>query len=263
MSGTLSPEVLVLGASGKVGSGIVAALLEAGSPVLAVARDPHGLERLAAFHADEPGLELLAGSVANDRQAARLAARVAARPRPLRAIVDAIGGSHRSGRLLDTPAGSLRRTLDSDVVPHLAAARHLLPVLAGQAATAGRYVLIGGPQTECGWSGYGRASVTVAASRMLGKVLHEEAKALGVRLQLLAVDSPVWTVENAAHACAGWPSALAVGRNVVSLLAGDGDPTRCVVAYSAPKAAPPRRLLGADVLSPLHSLAPPDRGRAF
>ena len=262
MSGMLAPEVLVLGGSGKVGSGIVSALLEAGSPVLAVGRDRRRLEQLAAWHADEPGLELMSGSVANDRQAERLAEQIAARPRQLRAIVDAVGGIHRSGRLLDQPASSLRRTLDEDVLPHLAAARHLLPLLGERAgATTARYIIGGGPQTECGWSGYGQASVTVAASRMLAKVLHEEAKSLGVRLQLLAVQSPVWTVENAAHACAGWPSALAVGRNVVSLLAGDGDDGRCVIAYSPPRAAPPRRLLGGDVVRPPGSLASPDNSR--
>ncbi|HBZ46639.1 MAG TPA: aklaviketone reductase, partial [Stenotrophomonas sp.] len=36
MNGTLAPEVLVLGGTGSVGQGIVAALLEAGSPVLVV-----------------------------------------------------------------------------------------------------------------------------------------------------------------------------------------------------------------------------------
>ncbi|AKC87892.1 SDR family NAD(P)-dependent oxidoreductase [Pseudoxanthomonas suwonensis] len=261
MSGMLAPEVLVLGASGRVGAGIVSALLEAGSPVLAVGRDPRRLEQLAARHADEPALEVLSGSVATERAAEQLAARVARRPRPLRAVVDAIGGSHRSGRLLDRPASSLRRSLDRDLLPRLAAARHLLPLLGGRDELA-RYVLIGGPQAECGWSGYGHASISVTAVRMLAKVLHEEAQPLGVRLQLLAVDAPVWTSENAAHACAGWPSALAVGRNVVALLAGEGDSGRCVVAYSTPKATPPRRLLACDVANPLRVLAATGDGQA-
>ncbi|WP_267126207.1 NmrA family NAD(P)-binding protein, partial [Xanthomonas sacchari] len=47
MSGMLAPEVLVLGGSGTVGQGVVQALLEAGSPVLAVARDR---ARLTALH---------------------------------------------------------------------------------------------------------------------------------------------------------------------------------------------------------------------
>ena len=248
MSGMLAPEVLVLGASGRVGEGVVAALLEAGSPVLAVGRDSRRLERLAGIHPDEPALQLLRGSVASDREAARLAEQIVQRPRPLRAIVDAVGGRPRSGRLLDLPSSGLRRSLDTDLLPHLVAARQLLPLL----GNASRYVLIGGPQAECGWSGYGHASISGAALRMLAKVLHSEAQQLGVRVQLLAVESPVWTVENAAHACASWPSALAVGRNVVSLLAGDADADRCMVAYSAPRAVPPRRLLASDAIAPLH-----------
>ncbi|MBO9717854.1 MAG: SDR family oxidoreductase [Pseudoxanthomonas sp.] len=262
MSGMLAPEVLVLGASGRVGEGIVAALLEAGSPVLAVGRDSSRLQRLAELHPGEPALQLLRGSVASDREAARLATRIAQRPRPLRAIVDAIGGGLRSGRLLDQPTTSLRRSLDTDLLPHLAAVHHLLPLLGGNDAGPARYVLIGGPQAECGWSGHGHASVSGAALRMLAKVLHGEAQPLGVCVQLLAVESPVWTAENAAHACAGWPSALAVGRNVVSLLAGAGDATRCVVTYSAPRAAPPHRLLASDIATPLHTLASPGSGQA-
>ncbi|KAF1696707.1 aklaviketone reductase [Pseudoxanthomonas jiangsuensis] len=248
MSGTLAPEVLVLGGSGRVGSGVVAALLEAGSPVLAVGRDQQKLEALAEAHADEPGLEILAGSVADDRSAARLAEAIVRRPRPLRAVVDAIAGPRRSARLLDRPVATLRRSLDQDLLPHLAAARHLLPVLQAQ-ARVGRYLLVGGPNARCGWAGYGHASVAGAATRMLAQVLHEEAPALGVRLQMLSIDAPVWTAENAPRACAGWPSVLGVGRAAVSLLAREGkagDGGVCVVPYGPGDASPPLRMLAWD-----------------
>lgn len=244
MSGTLAPEVVVLGASGRVGGGVVAALLEAGSAVLAVGRDGARLEALAHAHDDEPGLETLAGSVANDVQAAALADRLAGRARPLRAVVDATAGVRRSGRLLDRPVNALRRSLDQDLLPHLAAARHLLPLLQAQDG-AGRYVLVGGPSTRCGWAGYGHASVSIAATRMLAQVLHEEAHTLGVRLQMLSVDAPVWTAENAARACQGWPSALAVGRRVVAMLATDAAASP-VLTYAAGDATPPVRMLACD-----------------
>jgi hypothetical protein len=57
--------------TGAVGQGVVGALLEAGSPVLVVGRDPG---RLAALHeqfADEPGLETLLGSLSDDGSARR------------------------------------------------------------------------------------------------------------------------------------------------------------------------------------------------
>jgi len=245
VSGMLAPEVLVLGASGRVGAGVVAALLEAGSPVLAVGRDAGRLRLLAERHADEPALETLAGSVAGEREAARLAARVARRPRRLRAVVDAVGAPRTSARLLDRPAAFLRRTLDLELMPRLTAARHLLPLL-GENEGQGRYLLIGGPHAKQGWAGYGHASVSEAAMRMLARVLHEEALPLGVHVHLLSVDAPVWTPENAASACAGWPSALAVGRNAVALLGRDGPPPPPVVPYSARHAMPPGRMLACD-----------------
>jgi uncharacterized protein YbjT (DUF2867 family) len=92
VNGILTPEVLVLGGTGAVGQGVVGALLEAGSPVLVVGRDPG---RLAALHeqfADEPGLETLLGSLSDDGSARALAERIAQRPRPLAAVIAAMGG---------------------------------------------------------------------------------------------------------------------------------------------------------------------------
>ncbi|MBC3972666.1 NAD(P)H-binding protein, partial [Xanthomonas translucens] len=81
MSGTLDPEVLVLGGTGNIGLGVVRALLEAGSPVLAVARDRGRLRALRDRYSDEPALDVLQGSVCNDATAATLAAAVDQRPR--------------------------------------------------------------------------------------------------------------------------------------------------------------------------------------
>ena len=85
---------------------------------------------------------------------------------------------------MDKPTDFLRRKLDMDMLPHLAAARHLVPLLAESEGTS-HYILIGGPYAERGWAGYGHASIAAAALRMLTNVLHEESHPLGVRVQLL------------------------------------------------------------------------------
>src|SRR5690606_39844920 len=87
------------------------------------------LERLAAMHADEPGLEVMVASVSDDGAAAELARRVSRRPRALRGVVDATAGVRRTSRLLDQPAPVLTASFEQEVLPHLAAARHLLPLL--------------------------------------------------------------------------------------------------------------------------------------
>lgn len=251
MSGMLASEVLVLGGSGRVGSGVVAALLEAGSPVLAVGRDAGRLQRLAELHADEPGLEVMVGSVADEDAARHLARRLARRPRPLRAVVDATAAARHATRLLDQPAALLAASLEHEVLPHLAAARHLLPLLARKGGD--RYVLAGGPDARFGWAGYGHASVAVAATRMLAQVLHEEAQPLGVRLQMLSIDAPVWTAENTARACPGWHSALGVGRAVVSLLSRRSPDARSIVTYLPTAGDQPAALMEREFAAVLHA----------
>ena len=250
MNGILNPEVLVLGAGGTVGFGVVGALLEAGSPVLAVGRDGRRMQALAEHYADEPALELMTiDSTDTDVDAAGLASYLRKRRRPLRAVFASLAPQLEGGRLLDKPADFLRQKLEVDLIPHLAAARHLIPLLGEQEGTS-HYILLGGPHAECGWAGYGHASITSAALRMLTNVLHQEASGLGVRVQMLAVDKPVSTPDNARNACAEWPSALAVGRHAVSLLTRN-ERQQAVVPFDAGRALTPTRALFDEFSLPL------------
>ena len=189
MNGILTPEVLVLGGTGAVGQGVVGALLEAGSPVLVVGRDPR---RLAALHeqfADEPGLQTMLGSLSDDSSACVLAERVAQRPRPLAAVIAAMGGPYNRGRVVERGGDALAAALQADLMPHVHAVRHLLPLLQDN-VHARRYVMIGSPAGLKPWAGYGETSITTAALRMYAQVVHQEAQAVGVRAQMLEVCSP-------------------------------------------------------------------------
>jgi NAD(P)-dependent dehydrogenase (short-subunit alcohol dehydrogenase family) len=222
--------LVVLGATGGVGRGVVAAALAAGRPVIAVARDKGGLQCLRSQYADAD-LTIVPGSVSSDADGDRLARALRKLGRPIGGVIAAVSGGVSRGRLLDHPAAYLRERLDEDLLPHLAAARHLLPLLA-EADRGGTYVLIGGPGADQPWAGYGHRSIATAALRMLARVLHEEARSLGVRVQLLAIESPVCTELNRTHACEQWPSALAVGQRAVALVDPSGTkPAQAVVRY--------------------------------
>jgi NAD(P)-dependent dehydrogenase (short-subunit alcohol dehydrogenase family) len=221
--------ILVLGATGVVGRGVVRAALEAGRPVLAAARDEGALATLSAAH---PGADLtvVPGSVADDADSARLAGRILALGRPLAGVVAAIAGPPVRGRLLDQPVARLCQGIHDDVCPHLAAARALLPLLA-QCGRGGSYVLVGGPGSALPWSGYGHRSIAAAALRMLAQVLHDEALPLGVRVQLLSVEAPV---AQGRHACAQWPTAEAIGRRALALVdRSEAVPVQPVVGAAA------------------------------
>lgn len=226
----MTPSLVVLGATGGIGRGVVAAAVAAGRPVIAIARDATALRDLRQRHPDAD-IVALPASVASDGDAADLARRLLALGRPLDGVVVAVGGELERGRLLDQPADFLRRKLDEDLLPHLFAARHLLPLLAESMRDG--YVLIGGPGANHPWASYGHCSIAAAALRMFARVLHDEARAFSVRVQLLTVDSPACTERNRDHACPQWPSALSIGRRALALIdrSAANAPAQAVVPF--------------------------------
>lgn len=226
----MTSTLIILGATGCVGRAVVAAAIEAGHGVVAVARDQAELDSLRHKH---PGTDLvtMAASVGTDHEAETLADRIRDLERPIGGVIVAIRGDIERGRLLDKPADFLRRRLDEDLLPHLFAARHLLPLLAE--SKRGGYVLIGGPGAEQPWAGYGYRSIGNAALRMLARVLHDEARAFAVRVQLLAIDSPARTESNARHACETWPSVHAIARHAVAMTAGIEPPNHAIIRHNA------------------------------
>jgi NAD(P)-dependent dehydrogenase (short-subunit alcohol dehydrogenase family) len=227
-------SLIVLGATGAIGGAVVDAALKRGQPVVAIARDGDALSTLRERH-PAADLTVLAASVGSDGEAEALALRLRALARPLSGVVAAICGDCGRGRVLDEPAEFLRKRLDEDLLPHQFAARHQLPLLAAQGdGHVPGYVLIGGPGAQQPWAGYGHRSIGAAALRMLARVLHDEARAFPVQVQLLAVDSPARTDANARHACSRWPSADSIARRALEMLdPRERQPARAVVDYAA------------------------------
>lgn len=213
-NGTIRPALLVLGAGGEIGRGVVQAALDDGRAVVAVSHDADALQALRAAH---PGASLrtVEASVASDGDAAELAARLRALRIGFDGVVASLVGQHACGRLIDQPANVLRRTLDEDLMPHLFAARHLFPLLPQDGAHG--YVLIGGPGGNYPWAGYGHCSIAAAALRMMVRVLHDEAERHGLRVQLLTLDAPLGGKPPAQDA-AVHAKATAFGRRALAML---------------------------------------------
>jgi NAD(P)-dependent dehydrogenase (short-subunit alcohol dehydrogenase family) len=217
---SIKPPVLVLGATDGLGFGLVEAGLEAGYPVLAVDADQSQLDTLAQRFGVRGKLSTLAGAVVSDADAADLASSLRELSvRPLVAIVNLHIACER-GRLLEHDADLLERTLQKEVFPYMHAARHLLPMLA-ETGRCARYLVIGGPQGDTSWLGYGHHSVAAAATRMLVRALRRETEGSPVRVQQLVIGKPVRTEENASCACPEWPDALSVGRYAIKVLTGN------------------------------------------
>jgi len=212
----MKSSILILDATGPVGLGAVKATVEAGWPVVAMASDPQALEALRRRY-PEARLQTVVGSVADEAAAAALITELRRFGQPFLGVIAALGVGDARGRLLDQSSELLRRSFDETVLPHLIAARHLLPWLAESGRNCG-YVVIGGPGGRNPWAGYGHRSIAAAAIRMLARVLHGEAQAYAVRLQLLEVESPLRTDANEKYACQQWPCADHIGRKALALL---------------------------------------------
>lgn len=247
MTGTL----LVLGATGMIGRAVVQAALAAGHPVIAVARGCSGLAALEAAH-PHADLTCIRASLSSERDGARLLTRLRRLGRPVTGVVVALRGCDERGRMLDAGADALRLRVEQDVQPVLIAARHLLPWLA-DASPGARFVVVGGPGSDAPWAGYGARSVGAATLKMLVRVLHEEARSSGVRVQMLDVPQPARTAVDRDRACPHWPSADGIGEQAVALaLAARDRRAPPVVAYREPTGviasahlASARALLGA------------------
>lgn len=244
--GTIRPAVVVLGATGEAGRGVVQALVDAGRPVLAVADDAAALQALAAAHPDA-ALAALPARIASDADAVALASRLRALGVAIDGVVAALAGAHACGRLIDEPAEVLQRTLDEDLLPHLFAARHLFPLLSPDDAG---YVLVGGPGGTYPWAGYGHCSIAAAALRMMARVLHDEAARHGLRVQLLSLDAPLRTDAEAARVGRASAQALSLGRRALALLASGREAVALPIVEFSTTDAPLRASMHAPSRAP-------------
>ena len=238
----MSRPLLVLEATTPIGRALVDQALRQGRAVVAAALDDAGLRELHAAHR-KADLTVLPGAANDATSAAALVADLRELGRPLAGVIAAYCCEPRRGRLLDMGDEVLDELVREEMLPHLAAARALVPLLA-EGGRNGAYLVIGGPGSEQPWAGYGLRSVAGAANRMLLRVLHDEARALSVRVQLLAVEMPTRTDDNAERACAQWPTAQAIAERALALAdpQRQREPAEAVVRYACNSMpAPPDR----------------------
>ncbi|GAA1871540.1 hypothetical protein [Myceligenerans crystallogenes] len=167
--------VVVAGASGFVGSRVVAGLSRAGRAVLAVSRSPLPMPDDAG-----PVVPVRYDDVAGLGEAVRVACERAGLPLPGGAVAS-IGGWQLGPRLLDEPdLAAWRATLDSHLTAHLATIRALAPLLRASEEPHPAYVVLNGAARAEAMAGSGAVNVTGAGLAMLVQVLRlEEASGAG------------------------------------------------------------------------------------
>lgn len=180
-----SRPVLVVGASGYVGSRVARGLAADGRPVVAAAR--HELPDRVTVQAGV--VPVRSPELAALPDAVRAACAGAGVPLP-GAVVATIGGWHKGAPLLASDPYHWSATLASHLTAHLDAARALVPLL----EPGDPYVVVNGAASREAMAGSGAISVTGAGLAMLVQVLRLEAEqrmSAAVRFHELVIDHAV------------------------------------------------------------------------
>lgn len=208
-------RLLVLGAAGEVGEGIVQSLLRHGGTVLAVSRSADRLallrRRLTAVLPpvdDERGaadassgwdgdwttrfVPLVGdvGEATEGRGATSLEEAVRAAG-PLDGVVASLGGWRQGPALVATAPADWDETLAQSLTAHFHAARRFLPAV--RQRPGGSYTLVNGGGAQHPVPGAGAICISAAAQLMLKDVLAVEHRADPVRINTLLLATPVRT----------------------------------------------------------------------
>ena len=167
-------RLLVVGATGDVGQGIVAAAREAGWRVVAAARDETKLARLAAAHAGAE-VRTVRGDLASEASAQALWTEAVACFGGLEAVVVSVNAPNTFGALLDWSPDELRAVLDQNVITHFVAAKTFIPRLPED----GVFIGIGGGTADFIIPKMGHVSMAQAALRMMYRAIGRERRGRG------------------------------------------------------------------------------------
>ena len=249
-------KIVVIGATGDVGRGIVAELLPAGHQVVAVARDAGRLAALVAEFAlaapaagDSATLSTLVGSVATDASAAELLAAIRAVHGTPAAVIVSINSARRPQPLSDYDTGQFASLIGGDLFSHFTAAHCFIPAL----SAGGTYIGIGGGSCDFVLHDGVPQSVAQAALRMLYRGLAHEHRDSPVHIRELIVASVVNGVSTRAFADPSWVTEREIGAQVAA-----------IVAAPEQYPAPILRLARRDATGlPAFSLEAPSRVQGF
>lgn len=204
-------SLVVVGALGDVGHGIVVEGLARGWDVTAVARQRGGLDQLRES-LSAPRLRTVRGSVARDDEAAALFADPAVNGAD--AVVTAVNSPRVRRPIAEWAAADLTTFLGTDLIPHFVAAKHAVKAV----AAGGTYLAIGGGMADVVLRGHGHNSMVQAAQRMMLRALSREAPRADVHVRELIVASMV-NGRSVTDAPAEWLTAAEIGRRACEIVA--------------------------------------------
>jgi NAD(P)-dependent dehydrogenase (short-subunit alcohol dehydrogenase family) len=211
--------VLVAGAAGGIGEGIVLALLAAGNVrVIGTSRTADRLDALRKHIEPEaaPAFTGILGDAGDFAGAASIVERVEALGGADVAVAILGRGTWSSGNIVDLPPSEWTSVLGEMLTSHFAFARAVVPMLANRAGSL--YLSIGGGAAFEPARDAGLMSIAAAGQAMLTRVLAKEAVPGRPRVVELVIDGAVKSRESGDDASSELVTVDDVGRVAVELI---------------------------------------------
>jgi NAD(P)-dependent dehydrogenase (short-subunit alcohol dehydrogenase family) len=202
-------RLLVIGAGGDVGRGIVEAARSAGHEVVAAGRRLEGL----AFHA-ERGASIIAGDLSTEQGALALWEAARAPFGGIDAVIVSVTAPGMARPLSEWTATALNALVADNLLTHFNAIKTILPRL----PEAGMLIGIGGGTADFVVPGMAHVSMMQAAQRMMYRGFARERKA-GAALRELMLVSMISGASKRKHAQPDWLLDVEVGQHVCAILA--------------------------------------------
>lgn len=203
---------LVAGGAGYVGEGIVRAFLKEGATVIVSARSNEKTEELRGWLgelATDHFIPMI-GDFGQFESAEYLRDQILSKFGRLNAVVASLGGGWKGSRpLTEVSMEDWQNYIQSNLTTHFVAARTFVPILAQHQGSS--YTLLGGGAAEIAIPNYSLIAIPAAAQLMLTKVLIEEMKGSGVRINEVIIHSWVATRATQGQAKPEWITADEIG----------------------------------------------------
>jgi len=203
---------LIAGGSGNVGECVVRAFLKHGATVIVPSRTSESLEKLrellGEFASDR--FVPVVGQIGQIEGAEAIRDMILTKFGRIDAVIASLGGSwDQHLPLTQVSMETWQQYLESNLTSHFVAAKTFLPVLEKQ--QSGCYISLGGGAAETPVPYYSPVAIPAAAQLMLTKVLIEEMKGSGVRINEVVVHSWVSTRTSKQNAKPEWITADEIG----------------------------------------------------
>jgi NAD(P)-dependent dehydrogenase (short-subunit alcohol dehydrogenase family) len=205
--------LLVVGASGDIGQGIVAAALDNGWNVVAAGRNQEKFAGLIDRHA-HAALEVVLGDISSEAGADALWTQSIGKFKEIDAVAVAVNAPNQLLPLAEWSAEGLSKLLASNLLTHFIAAKIFLPRL----PESGMLIGIGGGTADFIIPKMAYLSLSQAAQRMMYRGFARERKG-GAEIRELMVISMVNGESKRARAEPEWVTDVEVGQHVCAILA--------------------------------------------